>query len=94
MLSSIVTKLALATALVAGACASPDTATAFCQRAQDCNDLNVGYSVQDCIDVVHQCVGQLTQSEQDDWYREAEGCISDDSCQLFGSCFTGLPWCN
>lgn len=86
-------RLAVAVALVLGACSEPDAVTQLCNRAQDCNALPSGSSVQDCIDQENRCVGQLTSSEASDWDRMVGDCLENDSCSLFGSCYENVPWC-
>jgi hypothetical protein len=89
----VVLRLAVIVGLALGACATPDTVETFCARADECNDLPSGVSRQDCVDVFHSCVDKLTSSQEADWTRMIEGCLSDNSCQLFASCYGQVPWC-
>ena len=81
------------TALYASGCASPDTVADMCQRAQECNDLPQGTSMQDCSDALHRCVGNLTSSQRDDWERMMGTCLENNSCELFARCYVDVPWC-
>ncbi len=85
-------KLVLVLGMLA-ACGTQDTVSDMCHRAQECNGLRAGVSVQDCIDDRHRCIDQLTSSQRNDWERMMDSCLENDSCSLFGACYDQVPWC-
>ncbi len=92
-MSKLLGVMVLGVLACAPGCASQDTVTEMCQRAQDCNDLGTGVSVQDCIDDRQRCVDKLTSSQRGDWERMMGSCLQNNTCSLFANCYVEVPWC-
>ena len=92
-MGTIVKVMVLGMLACATGCPTQDTVSDMCHRAQECNYLPSGVSVQACVDNRKQCVARLTSSEKDDWERMMGNCLEDNTCPLFESCWEQVPWC-
>ena len=88
--SRIVLALACCSALVG--CGSVERQV--CARADECNALRSGDSVDDCTERKLQCTESLTSSEQADWETLAGNCLELRTCSNFVSCYNDdVPKC-
>jgi hypothetical protein len=85
--------LAAETLLACGDDSKDDTVTALCRRADTCNFLNAGVSVQDCVDARRSCLSDLTTAERTDWESAVEDCLHLSSCGNFDNCYQSVPDC-
>jgi hypothetical protein len=65
----------------------------LCARADECNVLEPGTSVQDCTDLEVMCTDELISSAYTDWNAEVEACLELANCQNFLNCATELSAC-
>jgi len=57
-----------------------------CERLDECNALNDGISVNECVENVDRDLGLFTESERTDWEGLMRSCLNFSSCDLFLSC--------
>ena len=74
-------------------CPTQDTVSEMCHRAQECNYLPQGVSVDSCVDDRKRCVDRLTSSQRSDWERMMGTCLENDTCPLLLNCYAQVPWC-
>lgn len=83
-------RMALALAccgLAIGGCASVEQR--FCERADECNYLAAGLSVDGCTDQYMSCTDDLTNPERADWDKLMGECLEFQSCDIFARCVEG-----
>jgi len=88
-------RLALALAccgLVVGGCAG-SVESQLCERADECNALEAGVSVDECTDRTLRCTDDLTSSERADWENATEDCLKLQACTNFVNCYNDVPNC-
>jgi hypothetical protein len=91
---SIVRRFALALTLgitmtAAAACGGDDggsPVSAFCERADECNNLIDGVSVDECVEMIEVDLAAATPSQQSDWETVMSGCLEFDACSSFIQC--------
>jgi hypothetical protein len=81
-----IASLALAVGLVTACGPGSDPVVDACERLDECNALNAGISVSECIEEVDRFRDDFTASERNDWDRLMEGCLGFDGCGTFLSC--------
>jgi hypothetical protein len=57
-----------------------------CERLDECNALNAGVSVEECVEMVDRNLDQYTSSQRSDWEGLMRSCLDFDSCQLYIDC--------
>lgn len=65
----------------------------LCDRADECNLIAVGISVQDCVDLETMCTASLLSSQHTDWENLLAGCLDLANCMNYSSCVLELPDC-
>jgi hypothetical protein len=65
----------------------------LCERADECNALAAGVSVDECTDRSKKCTDALTSAERADWERATQNCLDMQSCSNFVSCYNNVPGC-
>ena len=63
-----------------------DAVAAGCERLDECNALNPGISVDECVQEVDVALQSATPSERNDWATLMNGCLQFDTCNAFISC--------
>ena len=76
--------------LVVG-CAS--TEQRVCERADECNFLPAGVSVDECTEQSAKCTDDLSSSDRADWEKLTGDCLELQSCTNFGTCYSKVPNC-
>ena len=83
--------------LLVGACGDDDDGGGIeqrlCEKADECNFLEAGISVQDCVDEAKMCTSSLVSSERKDWEAAIEDCLELSNCTNIASCYLGVPGC-
>ena len=65
----------------------------MCERFDECNFLQPGVAVDDCIDDRIMCTDDLVSSEYADWKSELEDCLSRSNCDNYLSCWENVSHC-
>ena len=81
---------------LAGACDNDDNVRVeerMCERFDECNYLQPGVAVDDCIDDRIMCTDQLVDSQYADWKDQLEECLSRSNCDNYLSCWEQVPSC-
>ena len=82
--------LALVVFVLTAACAGGGSVSAtveeYCNRADDCNLLPLGTSIEDCTQQVDKLLESLTENERADYELGLKGCLALKSCSAFGDC--------
>jgi hypothetical protein len=81
-----IASLALAVGLVTACGPGSDPVVDACERLDECNALNAGISVDECIQEVDVALQSATPSERNDWATLMNGCLQFDTCNAFISC--------
>ena len=63
-----------------------DAVAAGCERLDECNALNPGISVDECVQEVDVALQSATPNERNDWATLMNGCLQFDTCNAFISC--------
>lgn len=71
---------------------SCSTAKKLCDRFDECDQLESGYTAEECEEDVQSCVDRLSDSDQDDWEGLIDACL-DLNCERFNACYWEVPWC-
>lgn len=67
----------------------------ICERYDECNLLGAGYSVAECTEDMESCVDdRYNDAGAQDWWNEAEACLSKQDCQNLGNCVSDLGTCS
>lgn len=64
-----------------------------CERADECNALTAGTSVEECTEARMKCTDSLTSTERADWEKVTEDCLELQSCSNFVGCYLAVPKC-
>lgn len=78
--------LLLAVPAVTACGGGSDPVVEACERLDECNVLNSGVSVGECVEQLDRARDLATESERNDWDRLMEGCLGFDSCSTFINC--------
>lgn len=73
--------------LAVSGCASVEQR--FCERADECNYLAAGLSVDGCTDQFIGCTEDLTDPERADWDKVMTACLEFQACENFARCVDG-----
>jgi hypothetical protein len=65
----------------------------LCDRADECNLMAMGVSVQDCVDLQTMCTDELLTSQKTDWENLLGDCLELANCMNYSSCVLELPDC-
>jgi monomeric isocitrate dehydrogenase len=76
--------------LLAPACTSRSTSEQYCDRAQACNLLKPGISVEECVQDIDAKINQLPQTQRDELEYQVQQCLNHPACNGFASCVSAL----
>ncbi|HEX8824093.1 MAG TPA: hypothetical protein VF794_29505 [Archangium sp.] len=85
--------LVLTCSIALSGCFGAATEEQLCERADECNFLPAGTSVDECTDQYTKCTEALTSSERADWENGTEACLKMQSCTNFSNCYDAVPGC-
>jgi len=68
------------------ACGSDDVVVDACERFDECNALNDGLSVNECIETVDRNLSLVTPTQAHDWEGLMRACLDFAGCQPFLNC--------
>jgi hypothetical protein len=81
---------AIAVGLTAAACTGDGSdgsmVDQFCNRLDECNALD-GHSVEECIGIFDECLGDLTESRRADWETSMDRCLELRACDAMLDCW-------
>lgn len=89
---SMLLVLGAALALLAGACGDDggDVVSQACGKAQECNLLPMGRSVQSCVEGLNLDLNQRIPTDIADWKTAMSMCLQFQGCAQFGPCAGAL----
>jgi hypothetical protein len=70
------------------------TSEQMCEKYDYCNALGVGFSVDDCIDAVEDCVTGMPSGAQVDWWADVDSCLEKQDCGNFFECMSDQGACS
>lgn len=65
---------------------SSSVAERGCERDDECNFLEPGVSVSECIEQIETLLDSLTQSQRNDFVRIVNECLEFETCAAYNAC--------